>query len=279
MITYNKIGHYGRSGNQLFQLASTYGIAKKIGAEVYFPIENVYQSVEEHFKDGITRNICFDIPKYFEFDTNLLKPISEINVEYEYREPHFHFSDTAFTVPDSCNIHGYYQSEKYFKHCEDDIRRLLTFKPEIVQSTSNIFSDLLKKDKLTSVHIRLGDYVGLQEYHPVLATTDYYQNAMQLLSDNTNTWVIFSDNISHCKDIFSDNPNIVYIEQGSDIEQMCLMSMCDNHIIANSSFSWWSAWLCGKKDKCVVAPKNWFGIAYSNTHNTKDLYPNNWNII
>lgn len=275
MLTYSKIGYFGRLGNQLFQFASTYGIAKKLGYEVAFPIENSSQPVKEDFKDGLTREITFDVPKYFKIPEYLLIPRNDILFDKTYSEPHFHCVESIESIPDNCDISGYYQSEKYFKHCEKELRSILKFKDDIVESVNYKFKDVLSIDKLTSVHIRVGDYVGLQQFHPIM-DPDYYQRALSLLIEDTDLFLIFSDNIGYSKQIFPEDSRIVYIEIGSDIEQLCLMSLCKNNIIANSSYSWWSAWLNPKEDKKVVAPKKWFGSAYQYTHNTKDLYCENW---
>lgn len=278
MITYSRIGNFGRLGNQLFQFASTYGIAKAIGAEVYFPLENISRFVKEHFKDGVIREVSFYVPKYFEFDDSLLKPISEIPIEYEYQERYFHFCEDAFRIPRDYNIdiRGYYQSEKYFKHCEEDIRKLLKFKEREIDHDFPV--NVEKNGAVTSIHVRLGDYVGLQEFHPVL-DSEYYSEAISTLYKDTDLFLVFSDNIDACKQMFPDDEKIWFAEFGSDIDQLEVMSKCKNNIIANSSYSWWAAWLNGNKDKKVIAPKNWFGPMYKYTHDTKDLYCENWIVI
>ena len=282
MITYSKIGHFGRLGNQLFQFASTYGIAKKIGLEVAFPIENTIQPAEEHFKDGVIRHITFDVPKYFRFDKELLIKKEDINVRYIYHEPHFHFSENAFLVPDFCDIAGYYQTEKYFKHCESDIKSLLSFKDDTISNSVNLYSKYVgspfsKQNSVASIHVRVGDYVGLQDFHPILET-DYYQSAIERMYEHAEVFLVFSDDIAYCKQFFPDHDKIKYVEDGSDIDQLCLMSMCNNNIIGNSSYSWWGAWLNPNPGK-VIAPKKWFGPAYQRTHDTKDLYPEKWIVI
>lgn len=282
MIAYSKIGHFGRLGNQLFQFASTYGIAKKAGLDVAFPLENTLEPVKEYFKDGIIRHVTFDVPKYFCFDNSLLKKREDIAVSYIFHEPHFHFSEAAFSVPDLCDIAGYYQTEKYFKHCESDIRRLLSFKEEIIAKCKSLYVKYVGNvysngNRVTSIHVRVGDYAGLQEFHPILET-QYYQSAIEKLYEDTNVFLVFSDDIQYCKQFFPDHDKIKYIEDGTDIEQLCLMSMCDNNIIGNSTYSWWGAWL-NSSPVTVIAPKKWFGPAYQRTHNTKDLYPENWIVI
>lgn len=281
MITYSNIGHFGRLGNQLFQFASTYGIAKKIGSEVAFPIENTVQSVEEHFKDGITRHITFDVPKYFCLDDSILRKKEDIVTKYVYNEPHFHFTEQAFLIQDSCDLLGYYQSEKYFEHCEKDLRRILTFNKDILSICSSIYTNAVltkaQSCNTTSIHVRVGDYVGLQQFHPILQA-DYYQSAIDILYSDTDLFLVFSDDINYCKQIFPEHHKICYIEEGSDIEQLCLMSMCKNNIIGNSSYSWWAAWL-NPNPGVIIAPKNWFGPAYQFTHDTKDVYCKNWKVI
>lgn len=280
MITYSKIGNFGRLGNQLFQFASTYGIARKAGYEVYFPEENTRVPSVEYFMDNVTRDVTFDVPKYFEFDHSLLKSKDEIVCANQVREPHFHFSEKLFGIPDSCDLLGYYQSEKYFEHCKDEIVDLLTYKRDLVESVERKYLSAIKEDglRVTSIHFRLGDYLGLSDYHNVL-TEEYYTSAIREVNDITDLYYVFSDSIQYVKSFFYESKNVLYIETGSDIEQMCLMSHCDNNIIANSSYSWWASWLNKKEDKVVVAPKKWFGPAYQHSHDTRDLYIKKWIVI
>lgn len=273
MITYKKIGHFGRLGNQMFQFASTYGVAKKLGYEVAFPIENASNPNVEDFKDGVTRKVYFDIPRIFEIDQSLLKSAKDIYTEYEVQEPHFHFCSDLFKIPDSCNFSGYYQTEKYFDHCEEDIRRLFTFKKDIINQAKNKFPDL--EYEKVAIHLRIGDYAALQNFHPV-CEPEYYNRAIKNFLDKNYYFLVFSDDIAHCKNIFGESDNIFYIEDNTPEIDLCIMSMCDHNIIANSSFSWWAAWLNQNKNKKVIAPKKWFGPAYESIHDTKDLYPNTW---
>jgi hypothetical protein len=276
MITYSDIGHFGRCGNQMFQFAATYGIAKKLGYEVYFPLENSKIPSIEDFKDGITREVYFDLPRIFEIPEQLLKNRGDISTSYTVQEPHFHFTEQLFSIPDNCDLRGYYQTEKYFEHCKQDVLDLFTFK-------SQIKSEAIEKMPITncdrvSIHIRLGDYVGLQQFHPV-CDSEYYFHASQNFKDDVYHFLIFSDNIDYCKDMFGESENISYIEGNTAEVDMCMMSMCEHNIIANSSFSWWAAWLNTNPFKKVIAPKKWFGPAYDGINDTKDLYCQNWIIV
>lgn len=275
MITYKEIGHFGRLGNQLFQFASTYGIAKKLGYDVKFPIENTIEPSIEDFKDGIRREITFDIPKYFEIPNSLLCSKKELdNINTWVQEPYFHFCENIFSISDNKNLKGYYQSEKYFKHCENDLRKILTFNIDILDIAANYI--IPKTDlELVSIHMRVGDYIGLQQYHPIL-TSEYYSKALENFFDKDYHFVVFSDNIEYAKTMLGEQENLTYSIGNSQEQDLQAMALCQHNIIANSSFSWWGAWLNNNQNKKVIAPKNWFGQAYEGINNTKDLYPETW---
>jgi hypothetical protein len=276
MITFIDIGAHGRLGNQMFQFASTYGIAKKLGYDVAFPLENITTPSVEDFKDGITREVYFDIPNVFEIPKELLKPKSDIVYNKEAQEPYFHFSPDLFTIPDSTNIKGYYQTEKYFEHCKNEILDIFTFKSHIKRKALELFPKVITDT--VGIHVRVGDYAGLQMYHPI-CEPDYYASAMTYFTDKNYYFLIFSDNIDYCKDIFGESENIIYICNNEPEVDMCLMSMCEHNVIANSTFSWWAAWLNKNPNKKVIAPKKWFGPAYEGVNNTKDIYCQNFKIV
>lgn len=278
MISYVNIGRYGRLGNQLFQFASTIGIARKLGYEVYFPKENITEPVIEDFRDGIRREVYFDVPKIFQVPESLLKSRQDIVYDKQAQEPHFHYSELMFSIPDNTNLIGYYQTEKYFLHCEEEIRSILTFSKEVQDSSNQIMEKYRTLDRnIVSIHVRVGDYIELQQFHPI-CSPDYYVSAAENFRGQNSQYLIFSDNIDYCKDIFGDQENISYICNNVPEVDMCLMSMCDHNIIANSSFSWWAAWLNKNPNKVVVAPKKWFGSAYR-YQNASDLYCKNWIVV
>jgi hypothetical protein len=129
-------------------------------------------------------------------------------------------------------------------------------------------------DTFTSIHIRRSDYIGNDAYHTNIQT-DYYYDIIDSIADINNI-IIFSDDIDWCRANinFSEKSNILFSSNAPYVD-LCAMSMCRINIIANSSFSWWAAWLNSNKDKKVFAPTNWFGPANSHL-NTEDLIPNNW---
>jgi hypothetical protein len=262
----------------MFQFAGTIGIATKAGYDYAFPEENTQVPSVEDFKDGITREVYFDLPKYFPNTVKTIKPIDEIKTIYSVNEPHFHFSHNFFTIPDQTDLGGYYQTEKYFEHCQELIRSYFEFDKDIVSDASSKFPKFSLSLEYVSIHLRKGDYAGLQQFHPVM-DPDYYSSALSEFTDGNYCFLIFSDDIEYSKDIFGQQENVVYIEGNDPAIDMCMMSMCDHNIIANSSFSWWAAWLNQNPNKKVIAPKKWFGPAYNNIHDTKDLYPKSWIVV
>jgi hypothetical protein len=280
MISYKNIGYFGRLGNQMFQFAATIGIARKLGKNAAFPIENTKIPSIENFKDGITREVYFDLPKYFPNISRLLIPIDKIETVHIAQEPYFHFCPQFFTdLPDQTSLQGYFQTEKYFCHCSDLILGFFQFDKSIKDEAKKFFALISKDIETVGVHIRVGDYKGLQQFHPIMDTRYYFDAMKEFSNENNETdkyFLIFSDDMEYAKNIFGESDCIIYMENNTPEVDMCAMSMCDHNIIANSSFSWWAAWLNDNINKKIVAPKNWFGPAYTGIHTTKDLYPESW---
>jgi hypothetical protein len=257
MITFSKIGNYGRLGNQMFQYAASKSAALNCNTIFALPTES-------HELSNFFNLDC----KFYSLNQN----INLINKMKTYSETIFEYDSRFENISDNTSLEGYFQSEKYFKKYENIIRKDLTFKKEILDIVEPYISDLNKENNLVSVHIRRGDYVNLQQYHP-LCTIEYYKNAM--LKFTNHKFLIFSDDIQWCKNNFGNENNIIYSELNSHIQDMCGMSLCSHNIIANSSFSWWGAWLNDNPNKIVIAPQKWFGESYRDK-NTKDIYCDNW---
>jgi hypothetical protein len=122
-----------------------------------------------------------------------------------------------------------------------------------------------------AIHVRRGDYVKNTNYWVV--TEEYIQNAINQFLDDDYTFIVFSDDIDWCKTVFPEG--VVYMENNTQFEDLCMMSLCKHNIISNSTFSWWGAFLNKNKSKRVVAPKNW----YSDSRSVDYMYPNNWMIL
>lgn len=268
MISFNQLGNLGRLGNQMFQYASLRGIAANRGFDFCIPPEHVFGEVDINVKNCKT-NIysTFNLSKY----NKVNRPILYKRIE----EAGYSFDENIFNnCPDDADLYGYFQSEKYFKHIEEDIRKDFTFLPEVVDACGEFIQNLVKSDNIISLHIRHGDYLYLQSSHPTIPI-EHYSEALKRFPNIPV--IIFSDDISWCLDQTLFDPDRFFISDGNMAEyDMCLMSMCSHHIIANSSFSWWGAWLSGNRN--VIAPKVWFGPA-SSDNDTSDLYCPNWQIL
>ena len=266
MITFNNLGNLGRLGNQMFQYASLRGIAANRGFDFAIPHEKTFGTLDPNVKQS-SKNIhnTFDL-KHVKCTTSNYMLVQESG---------YHFDQELFnTCEDKVDLYGYFQSEKYFKHIEDEIRKDFAFPQELVDQCFEFIRDIDSNGEVISLHIRRGDYLQLQSHHPT-PPIEYYEEALRLLPNAPV--LIFSDDSDWCfnQELFDDDRFM--ISQGSDPDfDMCLMTLCKYHIIANSSFSWWGAWLA--KSDNVIAPKNWFGPSLSQ-HDTSDLYPEGWQLI
>lgn len=268
MIGFNFLGKMGQLGNQMFQVASLKGIARNKGYNFCIP------NHKEVLIDSLDNKLRIEI-----FDPFILKNIMQLNLQMidhsrpTIQESGFDFDENLFdNCPDWVNLCGYFQSEKYFKHIEEEVREDFSFKDEILIPCKEMISQV---ENPISLHIRRGDFLKNSANHHNL-DLDYYKKALENFEDNFPV-IIFSDDSKWCKEqeLFSSDRFLV-AEGNSSYIDLCLMSLCKYHIIANSTFSWWGAWLA--KSEKVIAPSKWFGP--NNQHlNTKDLYPDEWMII
>jgi len=248
---------YGGLGNYMFQVAATRAYSVEHNMPDCYPIESAVR---------VHRNASDYIDTIFS-NLNVYDNFSCANV---YKQGRFTYSK----IPqyDAVILDGYFQSEKYFVDYRDLILDL--FKPtKDVQSYIDNKFENIDWDNSTSIHVRRGNYLSLQHNHPV-QDIDYYSEAIGV--SEGHKFVVFSDDIDWCKSVFEGDA-FTFIEGEEDYMDLYLMSQCRNNIIANSSFSWWGAWLNNNNDKKVIAPKKWFGNNL--THDTSDLLPDSWRKI
>jgi len=266
MIGFNNLGRMGRLANQMFQYASLKGIARHRGYEYmisYHP---------DAVNDGIGNMLRTELFDSFDLDvqTGLLNA-STIG------ERHFHFDQEFFdNCPDNVVLQGYFQTEKYFKHIEDEIREDFTFREDILNPCKEMIESV---ENPLALHVRRTDYVTNSANHPP-CTLEYYEAALKYFEDDRNV-IVFSDDPAWCseQELFSDDRFMISENEDNRLD-LCLMSLCDDFIIANSSFSWWGAWLSANNDKNVIAPRQWFGTdGYTKDHDTKDVTPDGWTRI
>jgi hypothetical protein len=267
MITNVRIGYNGRFGNQIFQFASTIGIARKMGYEVGFPKSNITNGIPQKNADNKPFMAKLDIVECFDIDEKYFS--NNLSIKQQVSERFFHFDNQLFNISDNTNIDGYLQSEKYFEHCKDEIINTLKIKNNFL----NIANKLLPKNnkELVAIHVRRADYLFLKDYH-FLNGLDYINNAIKSIGDiEKYHFVVCSDDTKWCSEIWGEDNNFTIINSNSPYVDFTIMTLCNHHIISNSSFSWWSSYLCKNKNKKVIAPKNWFGPKMFG-YNTNDLY-------
>lgn len=193
-------------------------------------------------------------------------------------EPYFRYWPGIKNVPRESYLVGYWQSDKYFSDVAAKIRSDFTFRIPSMSRNAELVRQI-GQSKAVSVHVRRGDYASDPKTTAAhgLCPLDYYRAAINYIAEHVHrpNFFVFSDDIAWTKDNLKIDFPHQYIDHnnGSDsYNDMRLMSLCRHHIIANSSFSWWGAWLNQSVDKIVTAPKRWF----ANETDTQDLIPQNW---
>ena len=251
----------GGLGNYIFQIATAYAYSLRHNKNFVIDISDIMTVHKpiHNYTSNIFRKINF---------VNNPSPKQIFNQSGHHYEKIPYFQDDIKLV-------GHFQSEKYFMDFSEEIKKLF----EIDDVTHNYliekYGEKLKNNNC-SIHVRRGDYLKFPNHHPVV-NKEYFLQITQTMDENTN-YFIFSDDIPWCKENFDFLKNKSFIEDNLDFQDLYLMSFCNNNIIANSSFSWWAAWLNENKNKKVFAPKKWFGPAYSHFI-IKDTYPENWTLI
>ena len=210
---------------------------------------------------------------------NFLKKIVFHTNQTHIIEKYFSFDPAILNVKDNVYLDGYWQSEKYFIDIEQIIRREFTFKTDPTERNREA-SNAIASSESVAVHIRRGDYVTLAEANAFhgLCPPEYYRSAADKIAKQINkpVFFVFSDDIAWAKDNVNLDYETIFIDYNDPdqgYEDLRLMSLCKHHIIANSSFSWWGAWLNPSPYKIVVAPRIWFQKV---SQDTRDLIPPTW---
>jgi hypothetical protein len=276
----------GGLGNQIFQIFAT--ISYAIKSKNKFNFLNL-----KTLGEGST-TVRYTFWETF-FSTMQPFLISELPQPIKViKENGFQYNELTVSEMENKNviIYGYFQSYKYFQENYSIIYRLLNIDKmkDILLNNLNLTSpECLDLENTVSMHFRIGDYKKIQDFHP-LATYDYYERALNCIS-STNQYREFNI-LYFCEDSDIDDvltiinklvdkfPMYNFTREFNSIEdwqQMLLMSCCHHNIIANSSFSWWSAYFNSNRDKIVCYPSVWFGQAVNN--DTSDLCPPDWTKI
>lgn len=251
MISFSKLGEYGRFGNQLFQYAFLRTQSKRLGTKFYCPMwagDKIFNLNDQNEKVGH------------------IKP-THLYVESDYKHG---FNIDATHIQDDTEIAGYFQTDKFF--LKEDIRKWFSFKEEGFLDLNKKY-DYIDFSKSTAIHVRLGDYLEptLQFYIP---KQSYFKEALKLL-EHRGGILVFSDNPKLAKKYLNFIINeAIFINGNKDYEDFYLMTKCKNIVCSASSFSWWAAYLNENEDKKVIVPKYWFLPGSRMTNG--DIFVNGW---
>lgn len=247
MITFSQLGTlpWGRLGNQLFCIAATIGTAHRNGQLFVLPPWSYSSYFAHPLPTGQLPNACV------------------------YTQPSFAYQPVDLPTGD-WDLRGSFQSERFFAEAVEQVRYYFTPAPDLLADLQTRYGQLLAQHPV-SLHVRRGDYVRQRAAFPPQPLA-YYQTAIDRFPPDTH-FLVFSDDLPWCRRQFTGD-RFTFVEGASDINDLFLMSLCRHHILSNSSFSWWGAWLNPLADKVVYCPAYWFGPATSPRpqHYARDLY-------
>lgn len=286
----------GGLGNQMFQAAAGMAIAERTGAPLELDVTRLFKSGKRKFGLGhlsIEARVVEDerglLAKALERTRFALAKRARGEVQRPlngwlgpvFVEPHFHYAEEILKISAPCYVRGYFQSPRYFADCEARVRKSFDLSG-CVTAYAHAFVDQLR-DADVAVHVRRGDYASDPKAKSVhgLLNADYYKAALDVLTRSAPIGRIhlFSDDPPYAKSLLGDDPRVQETFGTSEFDDMFMMSQVRRHVIANSTFSWWSAWLDPRADSVVVAPRSWFSEETMKSVDVSDLFPRSWIMI
>ena len=299
MIGYDRLGTNGRFGNQLFQYAALRGIAAHHGYEFCIPPD------DHHTYANYGMHHPFKLPhlKHQGFVNKNNSPqamysyesLKQLNASTKnVKESVYYLDKDLFNnFEDGTNLDGFCQTEKYFKHIEDEIREDFAFKDDILQPCNEFISTF---ENILFLHVRRGDNVGREEYYRMM-TFDYYERALKHFDDDAYV-LVCSDDPEWCaeQEFFADDRFLVNTDvprydhlclEGDGTHKnscvpytdLCLMSLCNGAILSSSTLGWWGAWLQKGRTNPIIVPEHWYGPTLEEVNDCRDLYPEEWTVL
>jgi hypothetical protein len=256
----------GGLGNQLFGWACGFSTARRLSLDLHLDISRLTQHGFQLEEINHGANIINNSGRK-------LKKAYRITSDRIFQEYSFMYDERINFQKRGIILKGYFQSWKYFHADAHEVKSIVRSK-KVLSLNALELQTILEKSKFNIVHVRRGDYKNLQQYHG-LTTVNYYKKAKTLLEklDKNNQYMVFSDDIEIAKEIWPNaafyiSPNVIL----SPIENLILMSKCENFIGSNSSFSWWASYI-NPGDGLRIFPRPWFS---STNHDTRDLLVPGW---
>lgn len=291
---------FGGLGNQMFQYAFGRRLALKNRVPLFLDTFSGFQ--DDFYKRAYSLDIFNIQATILDIETiqkinRLQQPTGRkdkiLNLMNRYlggfnplfiREKHYEYDENVLnTKAPFAYLSGYWQSEKYFKEVEKNIRKDFTFKMPLAPTLLALANEIQEKNSVCFHLRRLHGIANGQvnnegvNFHGASGQS-YHEKAIRLLAEKEKNlhFYVFADSPEWAKENIKLPFPTTFVAGNADYEDLQLMSLCKHHIIANSSFSWWAAWLNANPSKTIVAPKEWFA---DKSVNTKDIYPPSWVII
>lgn len=286
----------GGLGNQMFQYAVARALSLRLDTSLSLDIKDLdtyklHQGFELNSVFATDAKIATnsDLSQLLKWQApRLVKSLMNKRVFSSLRnknwiaEPGFRYWDGISNLHHKAYLDGYWQSELYFKDYADVIRSDFQFQGAL-DSDNLLLANNIDSCNSIGLHVRRGDYLSNPSSASVhgVCSLDYYKDAMSYIESIVEkpTYFVFSDDLEWVrKKLQVSDRSIVYVDNnhGKDsYKDMWLMSLCKHNIIANSTFSWWGAWLNSHAGKIIVAPKKWFKDSYMQSH-AINIYPESW---
>lgn len=282
----------GGLGNQMFQYAAGLALARAHGAQLRFDLE-WFETRQLHQGLELARVFGLELPRATASERRRImgwvaprilcwalsrRSLRMLRPDCLGVEPHFHYWPGFRELPADVFLDGYWQSEKYFASIADEIRQAFRFAEPLDARNAELFDEMAQRESV-ALHVRRGDFARdprVRQVHGV-DLGDYFRRAIEEIGARVASphYYVFSDEPEWVREHLANPASWTCIDHNRGRESyrdMQLMGLCRHNIIANSSFSWWGAWLNSSMNKIVVAPKRWF----ANGTSTQDLIPQSW---
>ena len=269
----------GGIGNQLFQYAAAYALSRRLDCPLAMDL-SIYEKekVRRYALDRFNIPQRIVPPPFLRTGSPVMqRALAAFGLRpfLTYREPHCQYDPRFLNLSPPVQIRGYFQSERYFASVARELRGQLKLVVPLSDAATNVAGEIAASSMPISIHVRRGDYLLSEGQALDIAYFQHAYSVMNALVARPATYFVISDDYEYAETSFEFLPDRVIVQGDPDRawEDLVLMSQCRHHIIANSSFSWWGAWLNSCSDKRIIGPRRWFAESVSAKYNPIDLYP------
>ena len=282
-------------GNQLFQYAAGRSLSKRYGGMLRIACQPAHNLTTHGYRRPVMLQkfaikasigpatqldrLVFSTRPHFALPSRVVRKVGRIQVIREADDPLF--LQHSFSIKAAARrvyLHGYWQAHSIVDSVGNELRQEFSLREPPSELSRRQADRILSCRSAISVHIRRGDYLVLVKHKAL--PTEYYEQSLSLMGERfpDSTFFVFSDDAPSAREWLANRPQFVVVDHNDDTtahEDLWLMSLCRHHIIANSTFSWWGAWLNARNDKCVIAPSNWHGVHTAES----DIAAPGWQLI